>query len=463
MGLLERVAGTIERYGMVRPGQCVGVAVSGGADSVCLLHVLLRLAPRWNLRLHVLHLNHNLRGEESRGDAEFVRELAAKLELPCSVAEANFSAAQGNLEQAAREARLAFFRETMARGTVDRVAVGHTRSDQAETVLFRFLRGAGTAGLAGIRPVTGEGLIRPLIEAGRDEVEAFLRSRSLAWREDSSNASARFARNRIRQELLPRLAKEWNPGIAENLAQTADWAQAEESYWEEEVHRLAVGRLAEKDGAVLLDVRSLASLPLAAARRLIRRAVEMAKGDLKGIEFRHVEEVLRVAQKREGHGHAGIPGIEAVRSFEWLRFTPKGGMRKSEPYRVPVKAPGTVQLPGGWPAISLELVEKSETSDVFHSVYNSGKGGLDWRRLSSSLEWRSWTPGDRYHPVGSSGTEKIKTLLHRARIPVWDRAGWPVLWDGDAIVWVRRFGPSASVAANSSSTVILKVRESEAG
>ncbi|MDR3701479.1 MAG: tRNA lysidine(34) synthetase TilS [Candidatus Sulfopaludibacter sp.] len=460
--LLTRIAGTVDRYGMVRPGQQVGVAVSGGADSVCLLHCLLLLAPRWDLRLHVLHLDHHLRGEESRQDAEFVRRVAAELGLPVTVGQADPGSSAENLEQAARQARLAFFREAVAAGTVDRVALGHTRSDQAETVLFRFLRGSGSAGLAGIRPVTRDGLIRPLIEIDRADVEQFLRARSLPWREDSSNASERFARNRIRHRLMPLLVREWNPAMARTLAHTADWAEAEESYWEEELDRLSAGRLLERDGAVLLHAPSLATLPKAAARRLIRRAMERAKGDLRGVDFDHVEQVLHMAAGEQGHGHVAIPGLEAVRSFEWLRLARRSGARPAVPYCMPAVVPGTIWPPGSALAISLELIEKPETFEGWESVYNSGMGCLDWRHLSSPLELRSWKPGDRYQPSGSSGIEKIKTLFQRARIPVWERRGWPVLWGGEAIVWARRFGPSALVAADSSSSIILRVRELEA-
>jgi len=429
---------------------------------VCLLHALLLLAPRLSLRLHVLHLNHNLRGRESREDAEFVRRLASDFELPITLGDADPGAAADNLEQAARHARLDFFREAMAAGTIDRVALGHTLTDQAETVLFRFLRGSGTAGLAGIRPVTSGGLIRPLLEVDRADVERFLRDRSLAWREDSSNASARFARNRIRHGLMPLLAREWNPAIAETLAHTAAWAQAEESYWEEELDRLSVGRLIEKDGAVLLHAPSLDELPPATARRMVRRAIERSKGNLRGIDFNHVEAVLQVALRPQGHGHVAISGLDVVRSFEWLRFAACRALRPG-PYRLAVPVPGSVLPPGTGLAISLELIEKAETFGAFESVYNSGMGCVDWPRLSGSLEMRNWMPGDQYQPSGSTRIEKIKTLFQRARIPLWERRAWPVLWDGQAIVWARRFGPSAQVVANSSSSVILHIRESEVG
>ena len=450
--LVQRVAATIERHGMIRPGQRVGVAVSGGADSVCLLYVLAAL----RLELHVLHLDHNLRGEESRRDAEFVRELAERLGLTATIRQAKLS--PGNLEQAGRQARLSFFREMMAAGVVERVATGHTRSDQAETVLFRFLRGSGSAGLAGIRPVTSDGMVRPLIDIDRVEVEAFLRQRGIGWREDSTNASPRFARNQIRHSLLPQLAREWNPAIGETLAHTAAWAQGEEAYWEAELDRLSAGRLQEKEGAVLLSLAG--NLAEAAARRLIRRAMERAKGDLRGIDFRHVEAVLAMARRPQGHGHVSVPGLEAVRSFEWIRLSTQA---PAGSYRVAAPVPGSVRPPGAGVEISLELIEKPETSGVADCVYNNGMGCLDWQRVSSALEFRNWMPGDRYQPSGSSGTEKIKTLFRRARIPIWERRGWPVLWDGPEIVWARRFGPSAQTAANSSSTMVLQIRESDAG
>ena len=469
--MIEQVRDTILRYRMLDAGQAIGVAVSGGADSVCLLHALHELAPRWNLRLSVLHLNHRLRGEESLGDAEFVRDLAESLQFPFTLREADVAASPENLEEAAREARLAFFREVLASRTVDRIALGHTRSDQAETVLFRFLRGSGTAGLAGIRPVTAEGIVRPLIAVERAAVQQFLRGRGIPWREDSSNLSLQFARNRIRHQLLPQLAREWNPAIVETLAHTADWALAEETYWEAELKRLvadrvADGRLLVKDLAILLAVDTLDGLPMAAARRLLRHVMEGAKGDLRGIDFRHVEAVLELASGREGHGRLQAPGLDIIRSFGWLRFgRPEQAVLATRNYRLPVVVPGTVQVPGTNLVILLELVEKPEASEpansVYNSVYNSEMGCLDWQRLSGSLELRNWRPGDQYQPMGCTGDAKIKTLFQEHRVPLWERRNWPVLLDGSSIVWARRFGPAAAVSAGPASRVMLRIRVAE--
>jgi tRNA(Ile)-lysidine synthase len=458
--VLERIAQTIARHRMFEHAQQVGVAVSGGADSVCLLYVLLELAPRWDLHLSVLHLDHGLRGEESRQDAEFVRGLAGRLGLPLCLRETSVGQSPDNLEQAAREARLDFFRETIASGGVQRVATGHTRSDQAETVLFRFLRGSGTAGLAGIRPVTSEGIVRPLIEVERSEVRRFLLERGIAWREDSTNESLQFARNRIRRELLPQIAREWNPAIGETLANTADWALAEEAWWDAEIDRLAAEHFTATDDAIVLRADVLATLPLAVARRLVRRAMELAKGDLRGIDFGHIRSVMDLARSTEGHGRLQAPGLDIFRSFEWLRFgQPRAGGLETRNYRLTPAVPGTVRVPGTNLAISLELIDKSGPSVSPDWVYNSWMGGLDWQRLSGSLELRNWRPGDQYQPAGYSGQEKIKTLFQQARIPLWERRHWPVITDGSSIVWARRFGPAAGVAAEQDAQVILKIRE----
>jgi tRNA(Ile)-lysidine synthase len=408
----------------------------------------------------VLHLNHQLRGEESRQDAEFVRDLAARLGLPFLIREADVAGSSDNLEQAARQARLAFFSEMLAAGEVARVALGHTRSDQAETVLFRFLRGSGTAGLAGIRPVTSQGLVRPLIEIERSEVAQFLRDRGIGWREDSSNATLQFARNRIRHQLLPQLAAVWNPAIVQTLAHTADWALAEEAYWEAEIDRLASAHLSIGPGAVCVRVDALAALPLAAARRLVRRAMELVKSNLRGVDFGHIAAVLKLASSGAGSGRVQAPGLDICRSFEWLRFSgPERNHHLESSYQLAAAIPGILPVPGTSLAFSLELIEKAEILAGSDNVYNNEVDCLDWQRLSGSLELRNWRPGDQYQPAGSTGKEKIKTLFQQARIPLWERRHWPVLSNGTSIVWVRLFGPAAEFAASAGSRLVLKVRE----
>jgi tRNA(Ile)-lysidine synthase len=358
--------------------------------------------------------------------------------------------------------------------------------------------------LASIRPATKDRIVRPLIEIGRAEVEQYLRSRNIAWREDSTNASPQFARNRIRHALLPQLEREWNPAIRETLAQTADWAGAEEAYWEAEMDRLAAGFLSARFGAiakplanrtasgpgsgpghhlqaavagggtasrvpapagrgfVFINARDLAGLPLAVARRLARRAIEQVKGDLRGIDFGHVEAILSLATSCEGHGRVQAPGLDVLRSFEWLRFGILGSYGLVErAYSVEASVPGIVRVEAVPVEISLELVENSETCGPPPYVYNGGVGCLDWGSLSGRLVLRNWRPGDQYQLIGRTREEKIKTLFQEFRIPIWERRHWPVLTDDGAIVWARRFGPAANRAATADSGTILQIRESE--
>ncbi len=455
----------ITRYNMFERGARVGVAVSGGADSVCLLYAMCELAPRWDLGLSVLHLNHGLRGAESDWDEEFVRELAAGLNLSIIAERWKREPEEGaNLEEAARQARLAFFARVIESGTVDRVALGHTRSDQAETVLFRLLRGSGAAGLSGIRPVASTGLVRPLLLVDRAEVEAYLVERGAGWREDSTNLTLHFARNRIRHELLPLLARDWNPSITGTLATMAEWAQAEEAYWEAEIDRLAASAFRECARAIIVNTQDFNQLPLAAARRLVRRAMERVKGDLRAIDFGHVSAVLAMMSASEGHGRLQVPGLDIIRSFDWVRFALQGAdSLEARNFNVAAAPPGRFHLPGSDAEICLELIENPKDSTCIPGVYNGNVAYVDWirvSRVSSGLELRNWRPGDQYCPAGSTEEAKIKTMFQKARVPLWERRRWPVLTAGAEIVWARRFGPAAGFAADSGTRVGLQVRDS---
>lgn len=445
---------------MLGRGQRIGVAVSGGADSVCLLHLLLELAPALDLKLKVLHVDHKLRGIESTQDAEFVRDLAAAHQLPFELFETDVKNVPGNLEQAAREVRYAVFRDQIRSGAVDRVALGHTRSDQAETVLFRFLRGSGTAGLAGIRPITPDGFIRPLIGVSRSEVESWLRARGIAWREDSTNADIGFARNRIRHSLLPSLTREWNPSLPDTLADMATLALAEEAYWTEEIDRLAVTEIARSGPAVLMSAASLRRSPLAVQRRLIRRAIEILKGDLRGIDFNHIERIVELISAPDGHARLQIPGTDVLRSFDWVRLMPhlvpqltdRPHTRDFE-YSVPI--PGTIHLPETGSTIDLQI-------DGAEAIYNKCVNCLDLDRFSGPFTLRNWRAGDRYRRAGHEGTEKIKNLFQKARVPIWERTNWPIITHGRDIVWARTFGPEASFAVTPETRRVLVIHETAA-
>jgi tRNA(Ile)-lysidine synthase len=421
---------------MLVSGDRVIVAVSGGADSVCLLEVLIELGVTIS---GVAHFNHKLRGEASEADEKFVEQLASDRGLPFFRGE--FQPVPGNFEQAAREARRGFFHALIESKKADRIAVGHTRDDQAETVLFRITRGSGVPGLAGILPVTREGIIRPLLDISRAQIIEFLNIHGIRWREDQTNSETRFMRNRIRHELLPLLAHNYNPRIAESLAQMAELAREEEDSWTQETVRLAAEMLAVTPGSVEVRARDLARMPKALARRLVREAIRAAKGDLRNIEFQHVEKILELARGPSGTGKAWLPGVLITRSLDWVRLTTERSA--GAPSAQKIVAPGRYYWPSANLQIQLEVAERKGKTPC-----DTLKGQLRWdQRVAGPLELRGWQKGDAYCPQGLNRTRRLKELFQDFRVPSWRRVGWPIISYTDSggnakILWARSFGPA---------------------
>jgi tRNA(Ile)-lysidine synthase len=310
----------IRERALMRAGDRVGVAVSGGADSVALLRVLLDLRSELGIVLSVAHFNHGLRGEQSAADEAFVADLAEHQGLELFVhrddVREHASASKLSLEAAGRVARYRWFAHLAQQHRLNQVATAHTLDDQAETVLLKFLRGAGTRGLAGIYPIVnrnGFRIVRPLLCVTRAEVEPYLSSLGQEWREDESNLDHRFLRNRIRHELLPLLERDYNPRLRHLLADLAKLSQGEQHYWDE----LVAQHLITNDAGELL-LAGFAELPVALQRRVVKRFAE-AHGA--ALDFAHVEKLRRCAlgQLRK----AELPGDRlAVQANGTLQIRP---------------------------------------------------------------------------------------------------------------------------------------------
>jgi tRNA(Ile)-lysidine synthase len=453
--MLDRVAEFIARHRMFEPGHRVGVAVSGGADSVFLLHALRELG----FQLSVIHIEHGIRGPASIADAEFVAQLAANFSLSFHLQRIDVPAIDGNLEEAARNARQGFYAELIAAGLVDRVATGHTRSDQAETVLYRILRGSGLTGLSGIQPVTREAIVRPLLEIDRNEIESWLREHQIAWKEDETNQDRTYARNRLRHETLPSIRENFNPQLNAALANLATLARDEEQYWESELARHQPPTTSHQP--LVLTASDLSTAPPALARRLIRRAMEIVKGDLRAIDFAHVERVLEMARSQDGHDRFQAPGLDVCRSFDLIRLAPAESAIVANPdFSFTVTVPASLELPRSGTRITLQILEKDEPTPPCATVVNE----LDWQRFPTghdapSLELRNWRPGDQYQTIGRSKPGKIKFFFQEARIPLWERDAWPIITYNETIVWARRFGAAAEFATGPDTRSILRVTE----
>lgn len=597
--LAQRVLSRIRREELLGAGDRVGVAVSGGIDSVALLRLLLELRHELGIVLSVVHFNHKLRGSESDADQEFVADLARArdLEFHTDSDDVAVRAAEEHIsvETAARQLRYGFFRSLLGSGendgaalfsqpgtaaalsnsgakagdrdcvdrsaesaappqgqlpqrlkpesirplngmaeavpfpsahprfrvNVNKIATGHTLDDQAETVLMRLIRGTGLRGLGGIHPriaveddaneVSGQ-IIRPLLGIRRRELEQYLTDIKQAWREDSTNAETKFTRNHVRQVVLPLLEQEFNPAVAESLAELAEIARGEEDYWENEVAGWlgTTVRWSRPDWAGSLDAPSAGFEPLvqimsaqvapvramqahstptgaSIQRRLdgpgsggmnasvsriwllgeptaVQRRLVKAVGDHAGIplEFKHVEEVLRFAAEDGPSGkELALPlGWKLVREPESIVFlTPDLRRQEDIPgdyeYRLPV--PGRAIVPEVGTVVEALRVGMEAGQAARPTGYNPEQL-LDADSLPSILTVRNWRPGDRFRPAHTKSAKKIKELLQEHHIAQPARRLWPVIANGNVIVWVRGFPAPANLRAKPERDAVL-IRE----
>lgn len=452
------------RTSMANAGDRIGVAVSGGADSVLLLHLLAALRERFGYTLSVLHVNHRLRGAESDADERFVAELAAVHGLPLLVEPAPVSAEE-NLEQAARSLRRAFFARLRRESAVSSVALGHTLSDQAETVLLRLFRGTGLRGLAAMRPITSDALIRPLLELTRDEVRAEALAEGLTWREDSSNQDPNFRRNLLRLEILPQLREAFHPRIEQVLAGTARLAQAEEDYWSAEVAAILPQVAHPSPHGLLVDVPAFQTLHPAVQRRVLRAALELIKPDLRSVDSAHIDAIIALCSRTDAHDRVQAPGVDALRSFDRLRllsWPPPHDQLGRTVYALHLPIGERVALPFEGAEVQLEVdcargaavPPGAETTEFDADAWRAAAGhaaGLGGVLL------RNWQPGDAYTPEGHSGPDKIKTLFQEERVYLWQRKHWPVMEIAGSIAWALRFGAAAHLAATERSTAVVRL------
>jgi tRNA(Ile)-lysidine synthase len=414
-----------------------------------------QLARERALTLAVVHFNHRLRGQESDEDERLVKSCARDtgLEFIGSAAEvlAVARAKRRNLEETARQVRYDFFVSLVNQGRLDRVATGHTANDQAETVLLRLIRGSGTRGLGGIYPKLETGIVRPFLSLTRNEVEEEIAARGLQYRADATNLDTRFARNKIRLELLPWLAKGLNPNVIKSLNHWGDRARADENYLEREAAE-QLGRFRSRSkGEQRIQARVLSDLHPAIARRVLRQMIAEVRGNLRGISHTHVEDLRGLSAESQSGKQLSFGGLIAAKEFDCLLLTRAPARSEPTEFSYAIRPPCRVDVPALRVAFTLEIVTEWERKRRYNCSAENGLKNLteiDPRKLSPDLILRSWRPGDRFHPWGTRNPTKLKDLLRERRIPARERKVWPVLESGTDIVWVRGLPPASFAAAD---------------
>ena len=503
VGLESKVLDLIRRYGLITRKELVLVAVSGGADSVCLLDVLAKWRKELGIKLHVAHLNHQLRGDESEADAEYVSNLAGSLGIPVTIDSQDVAAYRTerkcSFEEAAREVRYAFLAGVARRVGAKRIAIGHTRDDQVETILMHILRGTGTAGLCGLAicsplaydsqgipsrtsprssrasssplPAKRSNLlvIRPLLDITREETASYCQRHQLEPRTDSSNLSPSFFRNRLRLHLLPVL-RQYNPGIDQALLRLADIAKEDDAFIEQQASRLWDKVARQENDIICLNKRQVASLPVALQRHLLRAAVNRLVGDVRDTEATHIEAARGLLGKATSkrislpHGficHGGYDELVIASPAKLSQLPPCPF--PPLPDEFPLKVPGQTVIPG-WKVIASivrERVASLSSSGALSTGEGPGQGNLvahfDLQKTGMKLLVRQRRPGDRFQPLGMNTPKKLHEFMVDAKIPRSWRDCVPIICSPQQIIWVAGWRIDNRVRLTKASKAMLRL------
>jgi len=467
--LEQRVLGFIREQDLLAGQDRLLVAVSGGADSVCLLHVLASLQKELGISLHVAHLDHQLRGEDSEADARYVADLARQLKIPATVERRDVKSYHAghhvSLEEAAREVRYNFLAQVAESVGAERAAVGHTVEDHVETILMHLIRGSGSRGLRGLQPLnlwksSGHDLaiIRPLLSVDREETSGYCQQHRLNPRLDASNLSLSALRNRIRHQLLP-LLRDYNPRVADALLRNARIAGDDLDYIDRGVDTVWDSIVQRKGNAFVLKKKDILVLPPALKRYLLRACLENLLGDLMDIEARHIEDMMDTLNKSVGK-RIDLPGGLTF-SVEYDRYLLGFGPAALSPFPLleaeyKLAVPGSTSLPGWW----VEAAISDARGDAL--LDNNFAASFDFARAGSQLTVRSLQPGDRFRPLGMEQPKKLGEFMIDAKIPRAWRNRVPIVCSPAQILWVvgERIDDRVRVTRNTERILRLEFKRS---
>jgi tRNA(Ile)-lysidine synthase len=431
--LVKQVEKTIEKYGLLQSGDKILVAVSGGADSVALLHVLLKLRPKYRWLLHVAHLDHSLRGRESDRDADFVRRLAQRLKVPFTGHKADVSfyarKAKLSIEQAARELRYEFLNRIAASQGLNKIAIAHNANDQVETILLFLVRGSGKSGLSGM-PLSRDNIVRPLLECWRPEIEKYLRENKIPFRTDSTNLETDFLRNRIRLRLLPSLAKEYNSQIYRHIFQLGEIERQEDAFLRGLAFEQALRVMEQKPGRLVLKLGKYLLMEDWLQRRVIRSAGNFS--------YEEVEKIRELARQTGPARELQLAaGLRVQREYGQLFFYHAEEARDTLEKEYILEIPGKNRIAELKLAVHCELYPNKKG---FKAGRNNNQAFLDADAVKGRLHLRRRRAGDRFQPYGLKGTMKVKDYLISRKVPLAKRGEIPVITDDKKIVWLAGLG-----------------------
>ena len=431
--VFPKVKRVIEKYNMISSGDKILVGLSGGPDSVCLLHILNRCAKEMALNLHIVHINHGIRKRESKREEKFVGHLAGNMGVPIAVRSLNVPSyarrKKLTIEEAARDMRYKAFESLAKKLNAKKIALGHTASDQVETVLMHFLRGSGPQGLSGIPPVRklgGASIIRPLIEINREEILNYLKENDLTFCVDSSNRRTEYFRNKVRLKLLPLLRKNYNKNIEGALLRLSEILKEENAYWDRFVDRVFHKMVSLESGKILVDFKKFLRYNVIVQRRVLYRLFG-------GIVSLSQIEAIRSLARKSPQGKRIYLGkkLSVRKEGDFLIFS-SSPERKFKKFSFPIRVPGKTQIGQLNLALDSRILKFPPVS---HRATDTAYFDVD-KINPKGLVLRNRREGDRFKPFGLRGTKKLSDFFIDKKVPLHLRDTIPLLFDGDDILWV---------------------------
>lgn len=483
--LQQKVLNAIKANRLTEPGDVVVVGVSGGPDSVCLLHILRALSEHLRIKLHAIHVNHMLRPEEAPIDEAYTEALCRRMDIPLMTIHINVAAMAKELgmsvEEAGREARYREFEKYAGEIGAAKIAVAHNRNDQAETVMMHIIRGAGTAGLAGMEYKRGA-VIRPLLQVSRREIEQYCEAAELSPRTDSSNLKTDFTRNKIRLELFPFIKKKFGTDMAESLCRLSMHAAEDSEYLEScALHAYHACREESGGGMAGMKLEQLQKLHPAILHRVLKQAVMEAAGNAKGIGSIHYRALSGLVKKGRTGLKAELPGgIQAVVSYGII-YIYKNSVYKNDAYKNNAykNNPGQLQnisvqqkpclpginltIPGStvlqtFEAVIKTSVEKAANVDKYGNMdYNSFVQYFDYDCIKKGINIRNRCNGDIFKPLKSNGAKKLKEYLIDMKVPRELRDYIPLICTDHEVVWIIGYKISDKFKVTENTKSVLKI------
>ena len=452
--LNSKVEDFIRKNGLLLRGDSVAVAFSGGPDSTALLHILCALRDKLGISVSAVHINHGLRGNESNEDESFAIELAKQLSVPIHVKKINVENFRkgwgGSIQSASREIRYKIFSHLIKSGTVNKIATGHTADDSVETVLMNILRGAGVHGLSGIQSIRDGCIIRPFMDIWKDEILEFLEAKGIHFRVDSSNASMKYTRNSVRDELIPFLQK-YNSEVKKSIKRSSIVMSDIKNYMSK-VGKDAFDSLSVEavyGNSVILDCELMKNLDRAVQMEVIRHSVEQAVAGQAEISFDNFEEVLKlVAGSTNGETH--IHGLKVFKSSNRLCLKNRAIARVSR-YCYDFTLKGDIYINETGSVVHVEPVSNSEM--VFDQ--SCKKVFVDADALPNDAVIRNRREGDSFQPMGLAGMQKLKKFFINNKVPRWEREKLPLLVSGRRVLWIPGYRLSEELRIKNDTRSVL--------